>query len=262
PGVTAAQAGEVTVVAWNDHEGFERAVEQAGSSLAAVIAEPIPANMGVVPPRPGFLESLRKRCDATGALLVADEVVTGFRVASGGAAELLDLRADLTMLGKVLGGGLPLAAVVGQRGLMEHLAPVGETYQAGTLSGNPLATAAGLATLELLDHAAYARLERTTERLASGLREQAAHAGVAVHVTAVCGLVTVFFTERPVTGYDDARNTDSEVFSRFFNEMLARGIYLPPSPFEAWFPSLAHTDGQIDETIEAAGGSFAGVAGS
>jgi glutamate-1-semialdehyde 2,1-aminomutase len=215
--------------------------------------------MGVVPALPGFLELLRSTCDELGAILILDEVITGFRVARGGAQELLDIRPDLTMLGKIVGGGLPLAALAGHRGLMEHLAPAGDTYQAGTLSGNPIATAAGLATLEQLTPAAYARLERTTERLAGGLREQAAAAGVTVHVPAVCGLLTVFFSEHPVLDYDGARAAGADTYAKFFNEMLDRGIYLPPSSFEAWFPSLVHGDEQIDRTIEAAGEAFATI---
>jgi len=260
PGVTAAQAAATTVVGWNDREQFDAAAEECGNDLAAVIAEPIPANMGLVPPDPGFLELLRERCDQLGALLILDEVITGFRVASGGAQELTGVGADLTMLGKVLGGGLPLAAVAGRRTVMELLAPAGKTYQAGTLSGNPLATAAGIATLEQLTPDAYLRLASTTERLADGLRQQARSAGVAVQVRSACGLLTVFFSNEPVRNYDDARSADAQRYACFFTEMLARGVYLPPSPFEAWFPSLAHTDRQIDRTLEAAGEAFASCA--
>jgi glutamate-1-semialdehyde 2,1-aminomutase len=252
PGVTRSQAADTIVVPWNDPGAFEEAVGRAAGSLAAVIAEPIPANMGVVPAAPGFLESLRSGCDEAGALLVLDEVITGFRVARGGAQEVLGVRADLTMLGKVVGGGLPLAALAGRRDLLEHLAPSGETYQAGTLSGNPLATAAGLATLRHLDAAAYGRLERTTRRLADGLRERVAAAGAPARVASVCGLVTLFFSDRPVTDYEAARACDQDAFARFFRAMLARGVYLPASQFEAWFPSLAHTDEQVDRTLGAA----------
>ncbi len=253
PGVTRAQAADTAVVAWNDPDALAAAVDDG---VAAVLAEPIPANMGLVPPRAGFLDTLRARCDAAGALLVLDEVITGFRVARGGAQEKLGVQPDLTILGKVLGGGLPLAALAGTRDLMEQLAPIGETYQAGTLSGNPLATAAGLATLRELDHHAYARLDDITNRLARGL-----HAN-GVSVASETGLLTVFFAPSPVVDYAAAQATDHEAFRVFWTAMLERGIYLPPSPFEAWFPSLAHSDEQIDRTIEAACESFelAGVA--
>ena len=193
-------------------------------------------------------------------MLIFDEVITGFRVARGGAQETLGVLPDLAVLGKVLGGGLPLAAVAGPRGLLEQLAPVGDTYQAGTLSGNPLATAAGLATLRLLDAGAYERLGRATERLASGLEQAAAAAGVTVQVPRTTGLLTVFFSGRPVSDYAGARDADAAAFATFFNEMLARGVYLPPSPFEAWFPSLAHEDDQLDRTVAAAAEAFEEVA--
>jgi glutamate-1-semialdehyde 2,1-aminomutase len=260
PGVTSAQAGDTLVVPWNDRQAFERAIKHCGERLAAVIAELVPANMGVVPPRPGFLELLRNSTREAGALLIADEVITGFRVARGGAQELFELRPDLSILGKVLGGGLPLAAVAGPRGLMEQLAPAGDTYQAGTLSGNPVATAAGLATLELLDDGAYERLTATTDSLAYGLRAAAADAGICVHVPALCGLLTVFFSERPVSNYDDARAAVAASYARFFNQMLARGVYLPPSAFEAWFPSLAHDEDAVARTLDAAAEAFTAVA--
>jgi glutamate-1-semialdehyde 2,1-aminomutase len=256
PGVTPGQAADTIVVSWNDPAALRAAAERVGGDLAAVIAEGIPANMGLVPAAPGFLEVLRETCDAHGALLVLDEVITGFRVGLGGAQEALGVRGDLVILGKVLGGGLPLAAVAGPRRLLEQLAPVGETYQAGTLSGNPLATAAGLATLRQLDADAYARLERTTERLARGLEWAAAEAGVAVQVPWVTGLLTVFFAADPVRDYAGARAADADAFARFFAAMLAHGVYLPPSAFEAWFPSLAHSDDVIDDTLEAAAEAF------
>jgi glutamate-1-semialdehyde 2,1-aminomutase len=260
PGVTPAQAADTVVIPWNDADALDAAIEAHGDRLAAVVAEPIAANMGVVPARAGFLERLREHCDATGALLVLDEVITGFRVARGGAQEALRIRPDLTVLGKVLGGGLPLAAVAGARRLLELLAPVGDTYQAGTLSGNPLATAAGLATLRLLDGAAYERLAGSTERLARGLGEAAAAAGVPVQVPHATGLLTVFFSARLVRDYEGARSADQAAYAVFFNEMLARGVYLPPSAFEAWFPSLAHGDAELDRTLEAAAGAFEAVA--
>jgi glutamate-1-semialdehyde 2,1-aminomutase len=256
PGVTAGQAGDTIVAPWNDPDALRAAARRAGDDLAAVLAEGVPANMGLVPAAPGFPELLRQTCDAHGALLVLDEVITGFRVGRGGAQEALGVRGDLVILGKVLGGGLPLAAVAGPRRLLEQLAPVGETYQAGTLSGNPLATAAGLATLRLLDAGAYERLGRTTARLAQGLAEAAAEAGVAVQVPWATGLLTVFFAADPVRDYAGARAADAAAFARFFTEMLARGVYLPPSPFEAWFPSLAHGDDVVDDTLEAAAEAF------
>jgi glutamate-1-semialdehyde 2,1-aminomutase len=260
PGVTSAQAADTTVVRWNDFDGLAEALASAGHELAAILAEPIPANMGLVPPAEGFLEALRAGCDRTGALLVLDEVISGFRVARGGAQELLGVRGDLVVLGKVLGGGLPLAALTGSRALMERLAPAGDTYQAGTLSGNPLATAAGLATLARLDPHAYDRLAGTTEEIASGLATRAEAAGVPVQVPNVCGLLTVFFSPVPVRDYDGARVADGAAFARFHAAMLERGVYLPPSPYEAWFPSLAHGPDEVGATLEAAAEAFEEVA--
>jgi glutamate-1-semialdehyde 2,1-aminomutase len=256
PGVTRAQAADTLVSQWNDRRRFEALIEAAGSELAAVIAEPVPANMGVVPPEEGFLDLLRERTAECGALLILDEVISGFRVARGGAQERYGVAADITVLGKVLGGGLPLAAVAGPGTLLAELAPAGKTYQAGTLSGSPLATAAGLATLRLLTPASYERLEQITTQLARGLRETAARAGIAVQVESLCGLLTVFFCERRVRSYEDARAADQAAYARFFRSMLAQGIYLPPSPFEAWFPSLAHDDEQLERTVEAAASAF------
>ncbi|MGH2824741.1 MAG: glutamate-1-semialdehyde 2,1-aminomutase [Thermoleophilaceae bacterium] len=250
PGVTAAQAADTTVVPWG--------VVPEGE-LAAVVCEPYPANMGLVLPDDGFLRELRAQTKASGALLVFDEVITGFRVAPGGVQGREGVTPDLTVLGKVIGGGLPAAAYAGRRELMERVAPAGDVYQAGTLSGNPLATAAGLATLGLLDEAAYTRLEATTERLAAGLRACAAAAGVPVQVSHTTGLLTVFFTEEPVRDYDDARACDADRFAAFCRAMLDRGVYLPPSRFEAWFPSLAHADAHVDRTLEAAAEAFAAL---
>jgi glutamate-1-semialdehyde 2,1-aminomutase len=255
PGVPASAAASTVVVPWNDPAALAEAVER--HELAAILAEPLPANMGLVPPRDGFLELLRERADSSGALLVLDEVISGFRVASGGAQELTGVAGDLTIMGKVLGGGLPAAAVGGRAELMQMLAPSGAVYQAGTLSGNPLAVAAGLATLELLDEPAYARLASVTARLAGGLREAASGAGYAVEVASVPGLLTVFFTDRPVASFEDAQACDLGAYAAWCRELLSRGVYPPPSQFEAWFPSLALTAEQIERTIEAAAAAFA-----
>jgi glutamate-1-semialdehyde 2,1-aminomutase len=250
PGVTTAQAADTTVVPWG---------EVPHGEFAAIVCEPYPANMGLVLPDEGFLGALRAQTESTGALLVFDEVITGFRVARGGVQQRDGVTPDLTILGKVIGGGLPAAAYAGPRELMERIAPAGDVYQAGTLSGNPLATAAGLATLGLLDEAAYARLGATTERLAAGLRAAAEEASVPVQVSHTTGLLTVFFTEEPVRDYDDARACDTDRYAAFCRAMLDRGVYLPPSQFEAWFPSLAHTDAHVDRTVETAAEAFASL---
>jgi glutamate-1-semialdehyde 2,1-aminomutase len=259
PGVPPGAAAGTVVVPWNDPDALRVAVEQSrdGRELAAIIAEPLPANMGLVPAREGFLELLREQADACGALLILDEVISGFRVCRGGAQELAGVHGDLTILGKVLGGGLPAAAVGGRAELMRLLAPAGEVYQAGTLSGNPLAVAAGLATLSLLDEAAYLRLSSLTDQLASGLRSAAAAAGRGVQVSSVPGLLTVFFSERPVLCFDDARACDLEAYAAWCRELLSRGVYPPPSQFEAWFPSLAHTSEHIERTVAVATAAFA-----
>jgi glutamate-1-semialdehyde 2,1-aminomutase len=252
PGVPASAAAGTVVIPWNDPQALAAASDRY--ELAAILAEPLPANMGLVPPRAGFLELLRERADANGALLVLDEVISGFRVARGGAQGLIGVRADLTIMGKVLGGGLPAAAVCGKAELMRMLAPCGDVYQAGTLSGNPLAVAAGLATLELLDEPAYVRLASLTDRLAAGLRDAAA--GYPVQVVSVPGLLTVFFSDRPVGCFEDALACDLDAHAAWCRELLSRGVYPPPSQFEAWFPSLAHTAEQIEHTVAIAAAAF------
>ena len=250
PGVPAGQAAATVIVPWNDRRAVKAAL--IDHSVAAILAEPYPANMGLVPPQEGFLGFLREQADANGALLVFDEVISGFRVARGGAQEREGVTPDLTILGKVIGGGLPAAAYAGRRDLMERVAPAGDVYQAGTLSGNPLATAAGLATLKLLDEDAYARLEEVAAVTAGGLRELAAQVGIPLHLSHTPGLLTPFFHDGPVGGYDDAKRCDTAAHGAFCRAMLERGIYLPPSQFEAWFPSLAHTDAHVERTIAAA----------
>ena len=252
PGVTEAQASDTVIVPWNDEKAVIEAIERGRP--AAVIAEPIPANMGVVPAAPGFLEAVRDATADAGTLLILDEVISGFRVARGGAQELLGVEADLTVMGKVIGGGLPAAAYGGPRELMERIAPAGDVYQAGTLSGNPLAVAAGLATLSKLDGAAYVGLDSATTRLATGLRAAAGERPV--QVASVPGLLTVFFSEDPVQDFAGAQACDTEAYARFCRALLDRGVYPPASQFEAWFPSLAHDEASIDLTIEAAAEAF------
>jgi glutamate-1-semialdehyde 2,1-aminomutase len=265
PGVPRSAAGATTIVPWNDPDallaatGTDTSSDSGGSAAgeppAAILVEPLPANMGLVPPCDGFLELLRARADATGALLIFDEVISGFRVAAGGMQELAGVQPDLTIMGKIIGGGLPAGALGGRAELMRMLAPSGEVYQAGTLSGNPLAVASGLATLALLDDAAYLRLAGITEQLADGLREAAG--GYPVQVVSVPGLLTVFFSRDPVEDLADAQACDLDAYASWCRELLPRGVYAPASQFEAWFPSLAHTPEHIEMTIAAAAAAFA-----
>ena len=252
PGVTAAQTAGTVVVPWNDRPAVERAL--AEHPVAALLAEPLPANMGVVPPEDGFLEFLRTATRDAGALLVFDEVISGFRVSRGGAQDLYGVEPDLTVLGKVLGGGLPAAAFGGPARTMERVAPAGDVYQAGTLSGNPLAAAAGLATLRELDADAYKRLAGLTTMLAAGLTELVAERPL--QVTSAPGLLTLFFSPQPPTDFASAAACDLEAHACFCRAMLERGVYPPPSQFEAWFVSLAHDEEAIGRTLEAAAESL------
>jgi glutamate-1-semialdehyde 2,1-aminomutase len=245
PGVPTSAAGDTIVCPYNDVDAAAQAVARWGEGLACVIVEPVAGNMGVVPPEPGFLETLRALCDASGALLVFDEVITGFRVARGGAQERLGVTPDLTVLGKIVGGGLPLAAFGGRADVMEQLAPVGEVYQAGTLSGNPLATAAGLAVLRRLrSPEVYEQLERAGARLEAALAPFG-------RVQRVGAMLTLFVADRPVRNLEEAQACDTERYGALFRHLLERGVYVPPSQFESWFPSASHSDADIDRTGEA-----------
>ncbi|MBA2765919.1 MAG: glutamate-1-semialdehyde 2,1-aminomutase [Actinomycetota bacterium] len=255
PGVPEAATAATVIVPWNDAEALREATQR--TEFAALLAEPYPANMGLVPPAEGFLELLRERASATGALLVFDEVITGFRLSPGGAQALTGVTPDLTVMGKVIGGGLPAAAYGGSRELMERVAPAGDVYQAGTLSGNPLAVAAGLESLAMLDDAAHLRLAATTQALAAGLREVAS--GRPVQIASAPGLLTVFFTDTPVRDYAGAQACDTEAYGAWCRALLARGVYAPPSQFEAWFPSLAHGPEHVARTLAAAAAAFVEV---
>ncbi|HEY3241051.1 MAG TPA: glutamate-1-semialdehyde 2,1-aminomutase, partial [Acidimicrobiia bacterium] len=244
-GVPEPAVATTVVVPFNDDVAVEEAFACHGERLAAVIVEAVPANMGLVLPGEGFLAGLRRRCDDAGALLIADEVITGFRLGDQGAQGRYGITPDLSCFGKVLGGGLPLAALGGRAEIMDYLAPGGPVYQAGTLSGNPLATAAGLAVLERLDATAYAALEARAETLAAGLRQAMADAGLAAQVPRAGPLVGLFFASEPVTDYESAKAADIKRYARFFHALLERGVYFAPSAFETLFPSLAHTDADL-----------------
>jgi glutamate-1-semialdehyde 2,1-aminomutase len=250
-GVTPGTVADTIVVPYNDLAALDAALAEHGADAAAILVEPIAANMGLVAPADGYLAGLRERCTRHGALLVIDEVITGFRVGLGGAQGRYGITPDLSIFGKVVGGGLPLAALGGPAALMDELAPLGPVYQAGTLSGNPLATAAGLAVLARLDDGSYDTLEATAARLAHGLRHAFEHAGVAAQVTRTFTLVGLFFSPTPVHNYEEARAADHARYATLFHGLRDRGVYFAPSGYETLFPSLAHSDADIDRTIEA-----------
>jgi glutamate-1-semialdehyde 2,1-aminomutase len=260
PGVPEAVAANTLTVPFNHPEAVASAFETYKDKIACVIVEPVAGNMGCIPPLPGFLESLREITEANGAVLIFDEVMTGFRVARGGAQALYGVTPDLTTLGKIIGGGLPVGAFGGKAEIMDHIAPVGDVYQAGTLSGNPLATVAGLTMLRALDDALYEKLAAATEKLASGLAERASAAGIPVTLNQVCGMFGLFFTTGEVSEFDHAANADVNRFNHFFHAMLSNGVYLAPSAFEAGFISAAHDEAILDATLDAAEASFATLA--
>jgi glutamate-1-semialdehyde 2,1-aminomutase len=259
PGVTPGAAADTLIARFNDLDSVDRAFRNASNGIAAIIVEPVMGNMGCVPPAAGFLQGLRDRCTRSGALLIFDEVMTGFRVARGGAADRYRVTPDLMTLGKIAGGGVPLAAFGGQWSLLQQVAPAGPVYQAGTYAAHPLAVAAGLATLDAIDAAPelYDVLEARGARLQHGLQDAARAAGVAVTIQRVASMLTVFFSPRAVTSWDDAERVDRLGYARFFRAMMARGVLLPPSPFESAFISVAHDEGVIEETIAAARAAFA-----
>ncbi len=253
PGVPQEIAELTVSLPYNNLDAVHWAVKEYPAEIAALIVEPVAGNMGVAPPQPGFLEGLRRVCDENGIILIFDEVISGFRVAWGGAQALYGVNPDLTCLGKIIGGGLPVGAYGGRRDLMQHMAPTGPVYQAGTLSGNPVAVAAGRATLEALKEPhSYDDLEEKGAWLARELAQAAARQNVPLTINRVGSMLTLFFTDIPVANLEDAKKSDLNQFARFFQGMLTEGVYLPPSQFEAWFVSLAHTSADLEKTVAAA----------
>jgi glutamate-1-semialdehyde 2,1-aminomutase len=260
-GVTEGSVSDTVTLPFNDPGAVESEFRREGDRIAAVIVEPVAGNMGMVPPAPGFLPALRKECTRSGAVLIFDEVITGFRVGPGGAQRLYGVEPDLTTLGKIIGGGFPVGAYGGKREIMGVVSPEGPVYQAGTLSGNPVAMAAGLRTLGVLGRGAYDKLEKVSKRLAEGLESNASRAGVEVVVNRVGSMLGVFFSKGPVRNYDEAKKADAGAYRRFFWEMLESGVYLAPSAYETMFVSLAHGGGDIEATVASAGRAFRGVRG-
>lgn len=259
-GVPAGVAASTLTLPFNRLDPVAEAFAEYPDQIAAIIVEPVAGNMGCIPPLPGFLEGLRQQTAEHGALLIFDEVMTGFRVARGGAQALYNIAPDLTTMGKIIGGGLPVGAFGGRAEVMKHIAPLGAVYQAGTLSGNPLATVAGLTMLRALDEEIYAALAEKTDYLCEGLQQRADAAGIPVRINSVCGMFGLFFTAGEVTEFDQVANTNVERFNRFFHAMLDLGVYLAPSAFEAGFVSIAHSTRTLDTTLDAAERAFAAVA--
>jgi glutamate-1-semialdehyde 2,1-aminomutase len=257
--VPAAAAADTLLATYNDIDSVKRLTAGHRGAIAALVVEPIAGNMGLVLPADGFLNDLRTLCDTEGIVLIFDEVISGFRASTGGAQKVFGVRPDLTVLGKIIGGGLPVGAYGGRTALMELVAPAGPVYQAGTLSGNPLAMTAGLWSLENLSARLYSGMAKLTADLAAGLADAARAAGVALQVNAFGSLLTPFFTDRPVRDFQSALTADTARYGAFHRAMLARGIYLPPSQFEAWFLSGAHTPRHVEKTIAAAKESMAGL---
>ena len=260
-GVTKGAAQDTLMAQYNDLASVERLLDANPGQVAAVIVEPVAANMGVVPPKDGFLQGLRELCDKHGSLLIFDEVITGFRLAAGGAQEYFGVRADLVTFGKIIGGGMPVGAYAGTRALMEQVAPCGPVYQAGTLSGNPVAMAAGLAQLEILTAhpEVYHKMETSAQYIADHLRESAKKHGVKMQVNQIGSLLCPYFTETPVDCFAAAKTSDTKKYAKYFNEMLLRGVYLAPSQFEAMFVSSAHTQDDLEATVKAAEESIAAL---
>ncbi|MCF6251005.1 MAG: glutamate-1-semialdehyde 2,1-aminomutase [Methylococcaceae bacterium] len=253
PGVPAAVAGDTITLIYNDSESVKQAFAEIGEQIACIIVEPVAGNMNCIPPVPGFLETLRQVCDEHGSVLIFDEVMTGFRVGLQGAQGVYNVTPDLTTLGKIIGGGMPVGAFGGKQEIMEYLAPLGPVYQAGTLSGNPVAMAAGLKTLELISQTGfYEALTQKTQDLLTGMKGKANQAGVSIAVNQVGGMFGLFFSEQPVSSFSQVMQCDQELFKQFFHGMLQQGVYLAPSAFEAGFVSAAHSDEDIEKTLDAA----------
>lgn len=260
-GIPQSIAKEVITVPFNDPEGLKQALSRWGDQVAAVLVEPLVGNFGIVEPAPGFLETVREQAHQAGALVIYDEVITAFRFQYGGVQTLYDVEPDLTALGKIIGGGLPIGAYGGRREIMEKVAPTGPTYQAGTMAGNPLSIAAGIACLEALSEpGTYEELDRKGSVLEEGLRSRAKQAGIPVQINRKGGALTLYFTDRPVTDYEGAQQADGDRFARFFQGMLREGVYLAPSKYEAWFLTITHSDQDLEDTLQAAEKAFGYVA--